>query len=138
MSNPSILKKVVFIDDDPATNQFHKMLAESMNLAEEIEIYETAEAALKIYAQAEDGRSFPNLFFIDLGLPQMDGHELGVKVRNLPEFDLGKSAICFLTASKDIRDLVVADSNDFEHYFWKPVDKRKITQVLREALDITI
>jgi len=138
MSNSKILKKVVFIDDDPATNQFHKLLAESMNLAEEIEIYETAEAALKVYSQPQAGRDFPNLFFLDIGLPKMDGHELGVKMRRLPEFDESKTAICFLTASKDIRDVVVADSNAFDHYFWKPMDKRKIEQVLCETFRITL
>ena len=118
MSDTTILNKVVFIDDDPATNQFHKLLAKSMNLATEIEIYETAEDALKVYSLAETNRKFPNLFFIDIGLPKMDGHELGVKIRSLPGFDSDKSAICFLTASKDIRDVVVADSNEFDHYFW--------------------
>ena len=138
MTNSTILKKVVFIDDDPATNQFHKLLAESMNLAEDIEIYETAEAALKVYNEPDKGRTFPNLFFVDIGLPKMDGHELGVNIRKLPEFDGNESAICFLTASKDIRDVVVADSNEFEYYFWKPMNKRKIQPVLREALNITV
>lgn len=137
MASTTILKKVVFIDDDPATNQFHKMLANSMNLAEEVEIYETAEAALKVYRQPQEGRQFPNLFFVDIGLPKMDGHELGVKIRNLPEFDPDKCGICFLTASKDIRDVIAADNNKFEHYFWKPMDKRKIHQLLREVFDIT-
>jgi CheY-like chemotaxis protein len=138
MANPTLLKKVVFIDDDPATNQYHKLLASSINLAEEIEIYETAEAALKVYNEPQKDRTFPNLFFVDIGLPKMNGHDLGVKIRMLPEFDQKHSALCFLTASKNIGDVVVADSNEFEHYFWKPMDKRKIQQILREALNITV
>lgn len=137
MSQTAILKKVVFIDDDPATNEFHRLLAKSMNLATEIEIYETAEAAIEAYSKPEEGKPFPNLFFVDIGLPKMDGHELGIKIRRLPDFDQNNTAICFLTASKDIRDVVVADSNEFEHYFWKPMDERKINQVLRDAFNIS-
>ncbi len=136
MGEKRTLKKVAFIDDDNATNQFHRKLSASMNLADEVETYETAEAVLKAYAQPQEGRAFPDLFFIDIGLPKMDGHELSVLIRSLPEFDHERSAICFLTASKDIRDLVTADNNDVNHYFWKPMDERKIRQVLREAFDM--
>ncbi|MCF8465264.1 MAG: response regulator [Flavobacteriales bacterium] len=132
----AILKKVVFIDDDPATNLLHKILAKSMNLAEEVEFYETAEQALKAYDTEEEGRSFPTIFFVDIGLPRMSGHELSVELRGLPGFQKTKSIICFLTGSKDIRDVVRADNNQFNHYFWKPLDDRKIKQLLREGLNI--
>lgn len=138
MTNSLPLKKVIFIDDDNATNQFHKMLAKSMNLATEIELYQTAEEVLKIYSQPQEGRVFPQLFFVDIGLPKMSGHELGVKIRQLPEFDSKQSGICFLTASKDVRDVVMADNNKFDHYYWKPMDKRKIHQALREVFNMKL
>lgn len=134
----TILNKVVFIDDNPLTNELHKVLSKSMGLASEVECYETAEEVLDIYTSEEADRAFPSVFFVDIGLPQMDGHELGVKLSRLPGFNEGGSKVCFLTASKDIRDVVKADSNEFEHYFWKPMDKRKMTQFLREAFRINL
>lgn len=130
------LNKVVFIDDDPATNALHRSLAESMDLAKHVEVYESGEEVLKRYVQVTDPNEFPDLFFIDLGLPKMDGHELGLSLRKLLGYDRGRSKICFLTGSKDIRDVVKADNHDFEHYYWKPMDKRKILQLLREAFGI--
>ena len=138
MTNSLPLRKIIFVDDDNATNQFHKMLAKSMNLATEIEIYETAEEVLKAYSEPKEGRTFPQLFFVDIGLPKMTGHDLGIQIRKLPEFDATQSGICFLTASKDIRDVVVADSNEFDHYYWKPMNKRKVHQVLREVFNMKL
>ena len=130
------LNKVVFIDDDPITNEFHKKLAESIQLAKSIEFYETGEEACKKYSNVNNSDEFPDLFFVDLGLPQMDGHELGLRLRKLDGFKDKNSKVCFLTASKDIRDVVKADNHQFEHYYWKPMDKRKMQQLLREVFNI--
>lgn len=134
----SILKKVVFIDDNTATNQLHRMLANSMNLAHDLEFYETAEEAIRKYGNPNYNGTFPNIFFVDIGLPMMSGHELATALRRLPGFKENNSAICFLTASKDIRDVVTADNNDFDHYYWKPLDKRKMARVLREVFNIKV
>lgn len=136
--NSTILKKVVFVDDDPATNQIHSMLVGSMNLAEKIEAYETAEDLLLAYDDDDDGAELPDIFFVDINLPRISGHELAIKLRGMKRFDPKKTAIVFLTASKDIRDLVKADDNAFDHYHWKPLDKRKMGQILRETFDISI
>jgi hypothetical protein len=53
-----ILKKVVFIDDNAASNQLHGMLTRSMNLAEEVEFYETAEEVFRIYGNENATRAF--------------------------------------------------------------------------------
>lgn len=134
----TILNKVVFIDDNPLTNELHKILAKSMGLAKEVEFYETAEEVLRKYSAEELGAAFPNIFFVDIGLPRMDGHELGLKLSRLPGFKEVNAKVCFLTASKDIRDVVKADNNDFDHYYWKPMDQRKMGQLLREAFNIDI
>ena len=136
MSSASYLNKVVFVDDDPITNSLHKTFAESIGLAKHLEFYESGEEVLKKYAEIEDLNDFPDLFFVDLNLPKIDGHELGLSIRKLNGYDHKKSKICFLTASKDIRDVIKADSHEFDHYYWKPLEKRKIMQLLREAFGI--
>lgn len=130
------LNKVVFIDDDPTTNTLHKAFAESVGLAKTLEFFESGEEALKKYESIEDLDEFPDLFVVDLNLPRISGHELGLSLRKLPGYSHKQSKICFLTASKDIRDVIMADSHEFDHYYWKPLDKRKIQQLLREAFGI--
>lgn len=136
MSTDTILHKVVFIDDDPITNEFHRNLLKKMQIARHVEFFETAEQALGVYRENADRSDFPELFLVDIGLPRMTGHELALAIRELPGYEKGKTHICFLTASKDIRDVIKADNNQFEHYFWKPMDHRKFEQLLREAFDI--
>lgn len=136
MSDNTILKKIVFVDDDPLTNELHKTLSNSVHLAEQVECYETAEEMLAVYEDEE--AIFPELFFIDIGLPTMDGHELGVTLRKMAGFKKAESEVCFLTASKDIRDVIAADNNEFDHYFWKPLDKSKLQALLRDIFKIEL
>lgn len=127
------LKKAVFIDDDPTTNEYHRNLLERMKLAETVEFYGTAEKALDVCRAITDEDEFPELILVDIGLPKMTGHELALAIREIPAYRQGRTHICFLTASKDIRDVIKADENLFEHYFWKPLDARKIEQLMAEA-----
>ncbi|MGB0917765.1 MAG: response regulator [Flavobacteriales bacterium] len=137
MERNYILSKLVFIDDDPLTNQFHKMLIESMKVAREIECFDSAESILAHYSKTNPNRKFPDLFCVDIGLPKMNGHELAVALRQLPEFKEQKSTICFLTGSKDINDVIAADVNQFNHYFWKPLDKPKFNTLLKEVYNFS-
>lgn len=132
-----LLKKVVFIDDDPATNHIHRKIAGSMNLAETVEFYENGEDALNTYDNNSPSQA-PDLVFVDIGLPKINGVELADKLQRLGQFKAHDTKFCFLTASKDIRDVLKADDFQFEHYYWKPLSKAKMEQVLRETLDISV
>lgn len=138
MKADTILNKIVFIDDDPITNEFHRNLLNKMRISNHVEFFETAEQALGAYRENTDRSDFPELFLVDIGLPRMSGHELALAIRELPGYEKGKTHICFLTASKDIRDVIKADENQFEHYFWKPLDKRKFEQLIREAFGVDL
>lgn len=138
MSDRPQLKKIVFVDDDPLTNGFHQKLIANMGIAQAVEFFEKAESLLEQYTDSTLTVDYPELFIIDIGLLKESGHELAKTIRDLSGYDPEKSKIAFVTASKDINDVVIADNNEFDHYFWKPLDKRKVTQLLREALNVTI
>jgi CheY-like chemotaxis protein len=136
MSTRPFLRKVVFIDDDPITNKYHEKLNDAVGLAEKAEFYETAKQLIENYRNVKSDDEFPDLFVVDIGLPQESGHDLGKAIRKLPGFNDEKHQIVFVTASKDIKDVVIADNNQFDHYYWKPLDKRKVKQLLSEAFNI--
>ncbi len=130
------IKKVVFIDDDDATNAYHKALTKEHNLAETAEFYTSAEHALSALSTITDKYAFPELIFVDINMPKMDGHEFAKEVREMPGFNENRTCIALLTNSKDIRDVITADENMVEHYYWKPLNQDLLKQVLKEGLNI--
>ena len=137
MKQEYLLNKVVFIDDDPTTNLIHKKIAESMNLAKSVEFYENCETIWDAYGDG-NAEEVPDLVFVDIGLPKVNGVELADKLQQLDQFKTHDTKFCFLTASKDIRDVLKADDLEFDHYYWKPLSKAKMGQVLRETFSISI
>ena len=56
------IKKVLFVDDDEATNFYNKFILEQTGLVEEIVVKETGKQALD-YLLSIESDSFPNLIF---------------------------------------------------------------------------
>ncbi|MFC2175766.1 response regulator [Bacteroidota bacterium] len=136
MASNAALKKVFFIDDDKATNAYHKGLAQNFNLAEEVSIFDNAEDALKLLAAVKSKQDFPDLIFLDIIMPKVDGHEFVKQIRELETFDENRTRVVLLTSSKAIDDVVTADENDVSYYYWKPLDEALLKKILKEGFGI--
>ena len=74
----------------------------------------------------------PNVVLCDIGLPGMDGYQVAQRLREKPEFK--EVLLCALTGWTPSE----ADSDrphraGFDHHFVKPVDLKKLLEVLDEA-----
>jgi PAS domain S-box-containing protein len=85
---------------------------------------------------AEDGASALQLaagraidaFILDIGLPDMDGHELARRLRASPE---GRDALLVaLTGYGQAQDRVLSTAAGFDHHFVKPADSAALAAVL--------
>ncbi len=130
------LKRVMFIDDDEATLKFHEALAKDLNLAETIESFHNAKDALEVLKVIEDKYDFPELIFVDINMPKTSGHEFTNEVQDMPGFNANRTCVALLTNSKDIRDVIQADENSVEYYYWKPLTEDTVQRILKEALGI--
>src|SRR3954470_4837360 len=89
--------------------------------------------------QASDGRSAlemtrklrPDYLFLDLGLPEIDGHEVARQIRRDPAF--AKTRIIALTGSGQDRDRQQALDAGFDQCLIKPVDLAFIDSLLGHA-----
>lgn len=70
----------------------------------------------------------PQVFILDIGLPEMDGYEL---VRRLRAEPASRQALFIaLTGYGQAHDRILSKAAGFEHHFVKPMDAEKLRQVL--------
>lgn len=136
MSAKPKLKKVFFIDDDEATNAFHVALSKDFDLAKKLHVFNKAADALRALDSIKSEEDFPELIFVDINMPKIDGHEFTKRVQDMAGYNEHRTCIALLTNSKDIKDVVKADENQLQFYYWKPLKEENLTSVLKRGLGI--
>lgn len=129
-ANP-LLKRVFFIDDDEATNVIHSKVATNYRLANELSFYTHPTQALTDLSKLGE-RDFPELILVDVNMPWMDGHEFMAHLRKLPSYNPEKTCVSFVTSSYDMRDVIHADENQVDCYYWKPLNSETLNQIMAE------
>jgi len=74
----------------------------------------------------------PDVFLLDIGLPDMDGTELAQRLRAQPE--TAHSLLVAITGYGQDSDRAVAMAAGFDHYLVKPIDTAKLDHILAEAV----
>lgn len=62
--------------------------------------------------------SAPDVMLVDIGLPDMTGHDVARKLRSMPEFD--RKVILIALTGYDCAEK--AKQSGFDHYYKKPMD----------------
>lgn len=69
------LKHILLVDDSKATNFFNKMIIEKTGLAENVVLTENGAEALSYIDSTINLLNTPEIIFLDLNMPVMDGWE---------------------------------------------------------------
>src|SRR5436190_19995991 len=99
------LNTIMLIDDDEPTNFLSKMLIEEAHCAEHIQVADSGKMALEYLSKSSD---CPDLIFLDINMPAMNGWEFLDKYRELEKHKKGKIIIIMLTNSLNPDDKVKA------------------------------
>ncbi|HWI92387.1 MAG TPA: response regulator [Flavisolibacter sp.] len=129
------LNCVLLIDDDEPTNFLNQIVIESSGCAEQIKTLQNGEEALA-YLTHTGGSSEncppPDLIFLDINMPAMNGWEFIEKYRQLNEKCKGKVMIVMLTTSLFPEDKTRANEipeiSAFEN---KPLTQEKLDNILK-------
>ena len=95
------LSCILLIDDDVPTNFYNKKIVEQHGRTEHVEVCDSAEAGLEfLKSKFKNGLPpQPELIFLDLNMPGMDGWEFLDAYEKLPFPQKGKVVVVMLTTS---------------------------------------
>ncbi|MCM4151099.1 response regulator [Arenibacter sp. N53] len=117
------LNCVLLVDDDDATNFIHNYVIKEAGFAEHIKVVENGQEALD-YLKSKNEKEYlrPNLIFLDINMPVMDGWEFLEQYKHLDEELQGHMMVVMITTSLNPDDKLNAKSHDIvDHYMSKPL-----------------
>lgn len=126
------LKSVLLIDDDEATNFFNEVVLEESGYVEEIIIKQSGFDALRYLTNKIEGNyPQPELIFLDINMPGMDGWEFIEAYKNLPTNQRANAIIIMLTTSLNPDDQEKAESYQvISTFMHKPLSKAHLDEIL--------
>jgi len=125
------LKCILLIDDDDDDNFFHKMVIDEMNVTEHVEVAFNGLEALDFLK--DESKPKPDLVFLDINMPKMNGWEFLEAHKKLSEAQKAKIIVIMLTTSSNPEDKKRAtqyvEVSDFNS---KPLTKETLTEILEQ------
>jgi CheY-like chemotaxis protein len=113
--------KVLVVDDHP---DMAESMARLFTMAgHEVRMAASGPAALEIA-----GEFLPDVIFLDIGLPEMDGYEVARRLRAAPA--TAGVRIITLTGYGRAQDRRRAEAGGFDHHLVKPVEFDRLQEVL--------
>src|SRR5688572_14100891 len=124
-------KNIILVDDDKIFNFLSEKTISSLGLANEVHFAHNGEEALKLlklYCEGELAK--PDIIFLDIDMPVMNGYEFIKAFAALDIPDKHLITIVVLTSSIDPQDIERAKELGIKYYFNKPLSKEEIKKLI--------
>lgn len=133
MKNMAQIKSVILIDDDAITNMINTKIIK-MNFSFDVHDYADAQRALDNLKQCIEAtpEKLPDIIFLDINMPIMDGWEFLEEFQKLPGIVHEKSRIFMLTSSIDVEDIEKARAYPVvSDFISKPLTPEKLRKLIQ-------
>jgi len=134
----SKLNSVLLIDDDEPTNFYTQLIIEESGCADHVQVAQGGREALNYLSKTqqksgEDHFPRPDLIFLDINMPAMDGWEFLDEYKKLHKDKQGKIIVVMLTTSLNPDDKVKAhEMPEIAGFESKPLTEEKLNKILKE------
>lgn len=117
---------VLLLDEDDIDNIINQKIIESNNFAQRVLVFQTGEKALEyLDSNAGNPDNLPELIFLDINMPIMDGFQFLAEFEKLDDRVKDFCKIIMLSSSISPRDIDRAASNRYvKKYLNKPLNDR--------------
>lgn len=125
------LNCILLIDDDESTNYLHRRIINKMNCTQLLEVAEDGTMALNYLSQTPQPKVTPDLIFLDINMPIMNGWEFLQEYCTLQVKQPVKPVMVMLTTSLNHDDEVKAGTlpeiNEFRN---KPLTREMVAEII--------
>jgi CheY-like chemotaxis protein len=126
------VKNCCIIDDDPIFIYGTKRIMKEVDFSENITVYNNGQEALDSLSEISQVEGdLPEVIFLDLNMPIMNGWEFLEEFEKLPNHNLKKTIIYIISSSVDPRDLErVKNYGQVNNYILKPITPNDLEAVI--------
>ncbi len=125
------LDSLMLIDDHYPTNYYHELIIKEIDCTENLIVKDNAIDALKFLNSIPKNKAAPNLIFLDINMPKMDGWEFLDEYSKLPNEKKADYVIIMLTTSGNPIDKEKAEkSTEVDEFLSKPLTKEILYSVI--------
>ncbi len=131
------LNCILLIDDDEPTNYINSMLIEEAGYTKQVEVVQSGQVALNYLSKCNDKEEqnffLPDLIFLDINMPAMNGWEFLDRYRQLKVEDKKEIIIVMLTISLNPDDELKAYSmREVAAFESKPLTSEKLQRIINK------
>jgi CheY-like chemotaxis protein len=124
------------VDDDEVTNYVHESVIEDAGVTREVLVAEDGRKALNLLQELKEVKSScPNLIFLDINMPVMNGFEFLDAYQQMKGQLKQPVIIVMLTSSLNPQDVVRAQAAGATDFLDKPLTADKLNDVLGKYFD---
>ncbi len=128
---------ILLIDDDPASSFLNGVIIKKVGLSAHIQVTAKAQDALDFITYSgifeSSNHVKPDLIFVDISMPDLDGWDFVEHFRRLPEEYTSDVVLVILTSSENKVDRQKAlHLPEIQSYITKPLSKSKVTDLVNK------
>ena len=128
------LKCILLIDDNPDDNFIHERVIRKNNVAENVVAKQTGwEAIDYLKANRKNNHLPPDLIFLDINMPGMNGWEFLNEYEKLDEMSKSRAIVVMLTTSENPDDMQKAKAMNLASDFkTKPLTREMLKEIIEK------